>query len=309
MARKFGSFPAILSAGEQALRTVPTIGPERARRFYEAFCQLSLEKEIERAERLKVQLVTWVDPEYPPLLKAIADPPPVLYVRGDVSALSRPSVALIGTRHPTVYGRESARKFGYQLAGSGYSIVSGLAVGIDTESHTGAVQAKGITVGVLGGALDRFFPKENEALARQMIENGGAVISEYPFGRSPDRQTFPMRNRIVSGLSKGILVIEAPLGSGTLITVDQALEQGRLIMALPGRIDSPSSRGCHRILREGARLVTTADEVIEELQDLFAVTRGTLLERRRTREDQERDEPDRGGRPLPQLEPDEQVCE
>ena len=138
-----------------------------------------------------------------------------------------------------------------------------------------AVQAKGVTVAVLGGALDCLFPKENAGLARAMIECGGAVVSEYPFGRQPDRQTFPMRNRIVSGLCKGVLVVEAPLNSGTMITVGQALDQNRNVMAVPGRIDSPASQGCHKLLREGARLVTHADEVIEELQDLIAGMRRT----------------------------------
>ncbi len=274
---RMGSFAAALKATEAELAAVPSLGEVKARQFAQDFRTVAFEAEMARAERLHVRLVTWVDPDYPPTLKQIADPPLVIYLRGAVEALNNTCVAIIGTRHATVYGRETARRFGFQLAGAGYTVVSGLATGIDAEAHTGAVQAKGKTVGVLGGALDRFYPKENEALARSIVQNGGAIISEYPFGRAPDRQTFPMRNRIVSGLSKGVLVIESPLTSGTMITVNQALEQNRVVMAVPGRVDSPASQGCHRLLREGARLVTNADEVIDELQDLTACMRRETL--------------------------------
>jgi DNA processing protein len=225
--------------------------------------------ELARAERLNVKLVTWVDAAYPAVLKEIADPSLVLYVAGDPAALSGTGVAVIGTRQATVYGRETARRFGFQLAAAGYVVVSGLARGIDTEAHSGALQAKGLTVAVLGGALDRIFPAENEGLAREIVAAGGALVSEYPFGRQPDRQTFPMRNRIVSGLSRGVVVVEAPLNSGTMITVGQALDQNRSVMAVPGRVDSPNAAGCHRLLREGARLVTCADDVADELQELL----------------------------------------
>jgi DNA processing protein len=270
MVERFGSFAAVFEAAESDLLSVPGVGPEKARSFASDLKGARSDDELETASKKGVTLVTWVDEGYPALLKQIADPPLVLYVAGAVSALDQPSVAVIGTRHPTVYGRETARRFGFQLAAAGYVVVSGLASGIDTEAHIGAVQAKGRTVAVLGGALDRLFPKENSGLARDMVAKGGAVVSEYPFGREPDRQTFPMRNRIVSGLCKGVLVVEAPLNSGTMITVSQALDQNRSVMAVPGRIDSPASQGCHRLLREGARLVTTVDDVIEELQDLLA---------------------------------------
>jgi len=270
MAERFGSLAAAFEASESDLRTVVGIGPDRAQQFWSDLQQARADDELARAAKKGVKLVTWEDPGYPALLKQIADPPLVLYVAGSVEALDRPAVAIIGTRRPTVYGRDCARRFGYQLASSGYMVASGLALGIDAEAHTGAVQAKGVSVAVLGGALDRLFPKENAGLARAMIECGGAVVSEYPFGRQPDRQTFPMRNRIVSGLSRGVLVVEAPFNSGTMITVSQALDQNRSVMAVPGRIDSPASQGCHKLLREGARLATCADDVIEELQDLMA---------------------------------------
>ena len=269
MADQFGSLTAVFEVSEQDLLGVQGIGPEKARQFAADFKDVRIDDEVDLAAKKGVKLVTWVDEGYPALLKQIADPPLVLYVAGAVSVLDLPSVAVIGTRHPTVYGRETARRFGFQLASAGYVVVSGLASGIDTEAHSGAVQAKGHTVAVLGGALDCLFPKENTALARDIVAKGGAVVSEYPFGRQPDRQTFPMRNRIVSGLSKGVLVVEAPLNSGTMITVGQALDQNRTVMAVPGRIDSPASQGCHKLVREGARLVTSVDDVVEEVQDLL----------------------------------------
>jgi DNA processing protein len=272
-----GSAVAIFRASERDLLRVQGIGSERAQSFRRELDQVRADDELARAESLGVQLVTWADDGYPAVLKAIADPPLVLYVAGEVAALSGPAVAVIGTRRPTTYGREMAQKVAFQLAGAGYVIVSGLALGIDAQAHRGALQAGGRTVGVVGGALDCLYPKENEGLAKEMAAQGGAVICEYPFGRQPDRQTFPMRNRIVSGLVKGVVVVEAPLASGTLITVDQALDQGRSVMAFPGRADSTASAGCHKLIRSGARLVTSADEVIEELQELLptAPTRAT----------------------------------
>jgi DNA processing protein len=244
------------------------ISPERAGALRDALDAVDVADELDRARRLGVTLLSWVSPEYPPLLKAIADPPLALYVRGSLAALSAPCVAMVGTRHATVYGRETARRLAYQVAAAGYVVVSGLARGIDTEAHRGAVQAKGRTIGVLGGALDRFFPRENIELAASIVENGGAIVSEFPFGMEPDKTTFPRRNRVVSGLSRGTVAIEAPLRSGTLITTSQALEQDRAVMAVPGPVDSPSSAGCHQLIRAGARLVSTADEILEELDDL-----------------------------------------
>ena len=280
MAERFGSLTAAFEASEGDLLGVQGIGPEKARQFAADLKAARVDDELERATKKGVKLVTWVDEGYPAVLKQIADPPLVLYVAGQVPVLDLPAVAVIGTRHPTVYGRETARRFGFQLAAAGYVVVSGLASGIDTEAHAGAVQAKGRTVAVLGGALDCLFPRENAGLARDMVTNGGAVVSEYPFGRQPDRQTFPMRNRIVSGLCKGVLVIEAPLNSGTMITVGQALDQNRAVMAVPGRVDSPASQGCHKLVREGARLVTSVEDVIEEVQDLLTGMRRTQEKRR-----------------------------
>ncbi len=273
MRESFGTAAAIFEADPEELAALRGIGAARARELCEALRRVPFAEEIERAEKNRIALVSLDDAEYPQLLRQIADPPLVLYAAGDISALAKTGCAVIGTRHASIYGRETARRFGYQLAAAGYSVVSGFARGIDTEAHTGAVQAGGVTAAVLGGALDRLYPRENSDFAREVVEKGGIILSEYPFGRQADRQSFPQRNRIVSGMSRGVLVIESPLKSGTMITVAQALEQGRVVMAVPGRIDSRVSVGCHRLIREGARLVTSVDDVLEELQDLFAAAR------------------------------------
>jgi len=226
------------------------------------------EREIERAEKMGITILTENDTAYPPQLKTIASPPLALYVVGNAQALLKSGVALVGTRHSTDYGREVAQRLAFGLAKRGWSVVSGLALGIDASSHRGALTAEGTTIGVLGGALDKFYPRENRPLARQMVEHGGCVISEFPLGRNPDTQTFPQRNRIVSGLCQGVVAVECPLHSGTLITCSRAVEQGRAVMAVPGRIDWRTSEGCHHLIREGARMVTSVDDIVEELSPM-----------------------------------------
>ena len=229
------------------------------------------EREIERAAKQHVRIITDLDADYPPQLREIASPPLVLYAVGNVSALSKPGVSIVGTRKATSYGRETATSFAARLARAGWVVFSGLATGIDAAAHTGALAGGGITVGVLGGALDMFYPESNRALARRMVENGGCVVSEFPFGRRPDAQTFPQRNRIVSGLARGVVAVESPLRSGTLVTCLRANEQGRAVMAVPGRIDWPSSAGCLNLIREGARMVTSVEDIIEELTPIASV--------------------------------------
>ena len=270
---RFGSAVAIFELSEAELASVSGVGSLRAAKIVGELNCVPYKEEIERAEKSSVKFVTLADDDYPEILRNIADPPPALYVAGDTKVLNKSGCAIIGTRHASMYGRETARRFGYQVAAAGYSVISGFARGIDTEAHAGAIQAGGVTVAVLGSALDKMYPQENKKFAREVIEKGGAIITEYPFGRSANRQTFPQRNRIVSGMSRGVLVIESPLRSGTLITVALALEQGRVVMAVPGRIDSRTSMGSNRLIREGARLVTSVDDVFEELQDLFAGVR------------------------------------
>lgn len=265
---RLGSAAAFFAVGATELSAVRGIGRERATRLLAALHGIDWQAEMELAERNEVKLLTFVDREYPSILKKIHDPPLVLYVRGDVAVLNNSGIAVVGTRAPTHYGRETARRMAFQIAQAGYTVVSGLARGVDAEAHRAALQARGRTVAVLGSALDKLYPYENRELAVEIAGSGGAVITEYPFGRQADRQTFPMRNRIVSGLSAGVLVVEAGLTSGTLITADQALEQGRSVMAIPGRIDSTASQGCHRLLRQGARLVESLDDILDEVQSL-----------------------------------------
>ena len=184
-------------------------------------------------------------------------------------AEGKPAVAIVGTRRATSYGLSVANRLAYDLARAGWCIVSGLALGIDAESHRGALEAGGRTVGVLGSGLARFYPEENRLLARDMTARGGAVISEFPFGRPPDRETFPIRNHVVAALARGIVAVEAPMKSGTLITTSIAADLGRTVMAVPARIDSRMSAGCLGLIRDGATLVRNADDVLEALSELF----------------------------------------
>lgn len=221
------------------------------------------ERELESAAKKNVKVVTRADADYPSRLLDLPSPPMVLYVAGDPAALSLPGVAMVGTRLPTLYGTDMAENFAAGIVRGGMSVISGLAEGIDACAHKSALEHGGTTVGVLGGALDRFFPECNRGLARQIVESGGAVVSEYPFGFPPGKATFPQRNRIVAALSQGVLAVEAPAHSGTLITCEWAAKIGRRLMAIPANLDSRASAGCWRLIREGARMVTDADEVLD----------------------------------------------
>ena len=222
--------------------------------------------ELERAAKLNVSIVTILDGAYPASLKELASPPLCLYVSGSVDALCRDSVAMVGTRRASMYGIETAKAISRDLALRGWNVVSGLALGIDAASHEGALSAGGgLTVGILGSALDMFYPEENRALAREIVKAGGAVVSEFPFGRGPDERTFPQRNRIVAALARGVVAVEAPIKSGTLITCSRAKELGRVVMAVPGKVDSKLSAGCNSLLRGGARLITSAEDAMDEI--------------------------------------------
>lgn len=267
-----GSVTAIFDASEKDLTGAEGIGPRAAQRIIEQRDRLDPLEEIARAETLGAHIVTPLDAEYPEAVQNIYDPPLALTVRGSLLGRDRHSIAVVGTRSPSHYGRETAGSLSQQIVRAGFTVTSGLARGVDTAAHRGALDARGRTVAVLGGGLDCLYPRENAALADE-IAGSGAVITELPMGRKPDRTTFPMRNRIVSGMSKGILVVEAGLKSGALITARQALEQGRIVFAVPGRIDNPSTRGCHQLIKEGARLVEMVDDVLEEFEFLMPVDR------------------------------------
>ena len=238
-------------------------------------------REFALAKRFGVEIVTPADPAYPQRLLDQPSHPLALYVKGDVSLLSSPSVAIVGTRRATPYGIDQAFKLARDLASGGWTVLSGLALGIDAESHRGALAAQGRTVGIIGSGLDRFYPEENRALAREIVDKGGAVVSEFPFGRQPDQQTFPQRNHVVAALARGVVAVEAPLKSGTLITTSLAADMGRVVMAVPGRVDSRASAGCNALIRDGARLVRTAADVEEELSELVPEAKRRPPRRRR----------------------------
>lgn len=211
-------------------------------------------------------LITLGDPRYPGELLQIADPPLALFVQGRLDALAHPRrLAVVGSRNPTPQGTDNARAFAHALARSGLSIVSGLALGVDGAAHDGALAAGGVTLAVVGTGLDRVYPSRHRALAHRIVAQG-AMISEYALGTPPLAQNFPQRNRVISGLSAGTLVVEAALQSGSLITARMASEQGREVFAIPGSIHSTQSRGCHALIRQGAKLVESAQDVLEELQ-------------------------------------------
>ena len=216
------------------------------------------------------RLLTCLDPDYPPLLKEIPDPPALLFVHGDSEYLQQPQLAIVGSRNPSHDGAALAREFSAHLASCGLTITSGLASGIDGEAHQGALQAGGSTVAVTGTGLDRVYPARHRELAHQIADNG-ALVSEFPPGTLPLPGNFPRRNRIISGLSLGTLVVEAALRSGSLITARTALEQGREVFAIPGSIHNPLARGCHALIREGAKLVETGDHILEELASLVSL--------------------------------------
>ena len=218
--------------------------------------------ELARAKRMNVAIVTCDDSRYPAALNDLPSKPLALYVAGNPDVLTMPGVAVVGTRLPTLYGTDMAERFAMGIVKGGLSVISGLATGIDAEAHKAALGAGGVTIGVLGGALDRFFPEENRELGRRIVAGGGAVVSEYPFGFPPGKKTFPQRNRIVAALARGVLAVEAPAQSGTLITCAFARRLGRRVMAIPANLDSKSSFGCWRLIREGALMVTTAEEVV-----------------------------------------------
>lgn len=227
------------------------------------------EGELELAEKFGVTILTPVDADYPRHLLEVPQHPLCLYVKGDVKALSRPAVAVIGTRRATAYGLDQANRFGFALAQSGWMVLSGLALGVDAESHRGALAAGGVTVGVIGSGLDRFYPEQNRELARDIVKAGGAVVSQFPFGREPDTETFPIRNQVVAALSQGVLAVECPLKSGTLITTSIAADLGRTVMALPSRVDSRAGAGCLKLIRDGAVLVRNLDDINEALSELL----------------------------------------
>ena len=225
---------------------------------------MSPEEELNRLDQYRIKVITWNDPEYPHRLKEIDSSPPVLYVRGSLLPDDECCIAIVGTRRASAYGRQSAEELAGDLARNGITIVSGLARGIDTVAHEASLQAGGRTIAVSACGLDMVYPSSNAALARRVIEQG-ALISEFPLGATPRAEHFPLRNRIISGMSLGVLVVEAGERSGALITAHQAAEQNREVFAIPGNIFSSSSKGTNNLIQEGAKLVRNCSDIFEEL--------------------------------------------
>src|SRR5580692_7018338 len=267
-----------------AISLTPGLGPTRARKLVdhfgsaEAVFRASLteleatgksaelaREEIARASAAGVTMISMEDMCYPPRLKEIYDPPLILYIRGNPEILPRPGIAVVGTRHPTPYGSGMAERLACDLAAQGLVIISGMARGVDTASHRGAISAKGKTLAVFGTGVDVIYPKENSRLSEQILAMGGALISEFPLGTFAAPQNFPIRNRILSGMSLGVLVVEAAEYSGTRITARCALEQNRDVFAVPGNVTNKNSWGPNTLIKQGAKLVATWEDVWEDL--------------------------------------------
>ena len=265
---RFGSAEAVFQASPEDLRTIPRLGPTIARELPSPASASEAAAVIDLCRSREVGIILEGDDRYPALLSRIDDPPGPLFVRGELRPCDALAVAIVGARHATVYGLRVAEQLAGGLARAGYTVVSGLARGLDAAAHRGALKAGGRTIAVLGSGVLSIYPPEHEGLADDVIASG-ALISELPPLCEPNRATFPQRNRIVSGLSLGTIVVQASERSGALITARLAGEQGREVFAVPGPIDCRVSRGCHALIRDGAKLVQSVDDVLEELGPLF----------------------------------------
>jgi len=264
----FGEAPAVLAASRAQLLHVRGIGEDTADAIADWEKAVDLAGELKRIADFGCRVVIQSDEEYPAMLREIYDPPIVLYIKGSLTVKDKNAVAMVGSRQTTHYGIETARKLAYQLAYVGVTVVSGGARGIDSAAHQGALAAKGRTVCVLGTGINIVFPPENKDLFDRIAENG-AVIAQFPFNRNGDKQSFAIRNRIIAGMTLGAVVVEADLHSGALITANFATEYGRQVFAVPGRIDSPRSKGCHDLIKKGAKLCESAEDILSEFEYLF----------------------------------------
>ena len=264
----FGDAPKILSASQHELLRIPNIGGDTAESIFNWEKSVDLAGELKRIQDFGCHVLISSDINYPAPLREIYDPPLVLYVWGNLTPKDKNAVAMVGSRMTTHYGIETARKLAYQLAYTGVTVVSGGARGIDTAAHQGALSVKGRTIAVLGTGINLIFPTENAELFKRIAANG-AVITQFPFNRPADKQSFPIRNRIVAGMTLGTVVVEANLSSGALITANFATEYGRQVFAVPGRIDSPRSKGCHDLIKKGAKLCEGVEDILSEFEYLF----------------------------------------
>ena len=265
---RFGDASAILKANKRDLLAVNGVGEELADSIVNWEKIVDLTGELKRIEEFKCRVICLDDEDYPALLKQIYDPPILLYVKGDILPKDKNAIAVVGSRLTTHYGIETARRLAYQLAYTGVTVISGGARGIDTAAHQGALMGKGRTICVLGTGINVVFPPENRELFEK-IAASGAIISQYPFNRRGDKQSFAIRNRVIAGLTLGTVVVEANLTSGALLTANFAAEYGRQVFAVPGRIDSPRSKGCHDLIKKGAKLCEGVEDILSEFEYLF----------------------------------------
>lgn len=275
----FGSPVNALKAGPSEISELPGFGPKFLLHWKEWSSRQTWQKDLEQAARLNVKILPFSHPDYPKRLLEIPDHPVLLYMMGTLHPSDKQGIAVIGTRHPSIYGQEMAEKFGHDLAAEGITVVSGLARGIDTAAHKGALR-RGRTIAVIGSGLADIYPRENAALAKAIAAQG-ALISEFPMTTPPDRQNFPQRNRIVSGMTMGTVLIEAPQKSGAMITMEKGLSQGRNLFALPGRVDSENFQGNHLLIKTGqAQLVENAGDILNGYQNLFGQKTSPILQPR-----------------------------
>lgn len=267
---RFDTPEAVLAARANELSETKGVGRDTASLIAGWREHIDLDAELAKIDKRGLHVLTPADELYPALLKQIHDPPLVLYIWGELTPADAHAIAIVGSRRTTHYGTEAARKFGFQLAHAGLCVVSGLARGIDTAAHEGALASGGRTVAVIGSGLGQLYPPENMAIAERIAESG-AVVSEFPIDFPPEKRSFPLRNRIVAGWCRGTLVIEAPEKSGALITAGQAAESDRDVYAVPGPIDRPTSRGANRLIQQGAKLVMDVGDILEDLET-FAFT-------------------------------------
>jgi DNA processing protein len=266
---RFGTVAGLLAAPPGALAGIRGCGPETSAALRRLDAARAGEAEARRAAALGVEILTLADAGYPAALRSIADPPPVLYCRGGLLPGDGDAIAIVGSRKATPYGRTVAERLGRDLAACGIAVVSGLARGIDGCAHRAALAAGGRTIAVLGAGLDRIYPPEHRGLAGE-VAGCGALLTEFPLGLAPDKWHFPLRNRVISGLARGVVVVEAGERSGALITVDQALEQAREVFAVPGPVTSPASAGTNRLIKQGAKLVEDVRDILEEFPGFAA---------------------------------------
>ena len=281
---RYGNPCDILSAPEKELAVLPGMGRILAEKLANWEKYTDLEKELLIAEKSGVKIVTQADENYPSALRELRDAPLCLYVRGELPVnIGERSIGIVGTRNISHYGTRMTRHLAESAAYANFTVISGLAYGVDACAHRSVLASGGKTISVLGGGLTRLQPQDHVPLAREIVEKGGAVISEFPLETSPTRHTFPMRNRIISGLSTGVLVVEAGLNSGSLITANFALEQNKTLFAVPGHADDPGAAGCNSLIRQGAVLVESFDHILEEFEFLptFRNCRGVTEKKER----------------------------